>query len=104
MKLGIFLVPSLPVLGLPIVLMGQAGIMINLVLMVLNLIPIPPLDGSRIVSSLLPNKMSYYYNRVEPYGIVILLLLIGTRLLNFILWPPITFFYRLITSIFGLHL
>jgi Zn-dependent protease len=53
--------------------MGQAGIDVNLVLMVVNLIPIPPLDGGRIAVSLLPQRMAWKFSRVEPYGITILL-------------------------------
>ncbi|MBD3612789.1 MAG: site-2 protease family protein [Hydrogenovibrio crunogenus] len=58
---------------------GMAGIAINLVLMVLNMIPIPPLDGSRVLSALLPARIAYSYNRLEPYGFFILLglLLLG---------------------------
>ncbi len=59
--------------------MGQVGIQINLILAVLNLLPLPPLDGSRVVSSLLPNRLSYSYEKLEPYGLFILLglLLLG---------------------------
>jgi Zn-dependent protease len=59
--------------SLPMVRMGQAGIDVNLVLMVVNLIPIPPLDGGRIAVSLLPQRMAWKFSRVEPYGITILL-------------------------------
>ncbi|MGH8715575.1 MAG: site-2 protease family protein, partial [Burkholderiales bacterium] len=55
-------------------LMGKAGIQINVVLMVLNLLPIPPLDGGRIAASLLPHSLSYRFSRIEPYGMFILLL------------------------------
>ncbi len=61
---------------------GVAGIMINAVLIVLNLLPVPPLDGSRVVSALLPADMALQYARVEPFGLVILLVLIATGTLN----------------------
>lgn len=55
------------------VYMAQAGIIINIVLMVLNLIPIPPLDGSRVVLAMLPGRWAYQYSRLEPYGFFILI-------------------------------
>ena len=60
------------------------AIELNLALAVFNMIPIPPLDGSRIVSGLLPNRMAYAYNRYEPYGIFIVLVLLQFGLLRFI--------------------
>ena len=54
--------------------MGIAGISINLSLMVLNLIPLPPLDGGRIAVSLLPNHLAYKYAQVERYGFLILII------------------------------
>ena len=60
------------------------AIELNLVLAVFNMIPIPPLDGSRIVSGFLPNRMAYAYNRFEPYGILIVLVLLQFGLLRFI--------------------
>ncbi|MEE9571609.1 MAG: site-2 protease family protein [Candidatus Neomarinimicrobiota bacterium] len=102
MKLGTILIGHGFKFALPIVLMGQAGIMINLVLMILNLIPIPPLDGSRIISALLPAKWAYKYDRIAPYGIFILLLLLVTGILHLILFPPIILLQKLIAIIFGL--
>lgn len=52
---------------------GMAGLAINLVLLVLNMIPIPPLDGSRVLSAFLSPRLAYTYNRIEPYGLFILL-------------------------------
>lgn len=66
---------------------GVAGIFINTILMLLNLLPLPPLDGSRVVSALLPGPLAYRYGRLEPYGLPILILLLVTGLLGKILWP-----------------
>jgi len=60
----------------PIVLMLKASILINCVLMVLNLIPVPPLDGGRVAVGLLPPNAAYSYSRVEPFGIFIVMALI----------------------------
>jgi len=74
---------------------GLAGVAINLVLMVLNLIPIPPLDGSRVLSALLPNALAYRYNQLESYGLFILL---GLLLLG-VLGPIISGPYQAIQGV-----
>lgn len=79
----------------PMVLMGQAGMMINLSLMVLNLLPLPPLDGGRIVMSLLPNRQAWQFSRLEPYGMWILLGLLATGLLSVIMRPFMAALYGL---------
>ena len=66
---------------------GLAGIMINAVLIALNLLPVPPLDGSRVVSALLPHDLALQYGRIEPYGLIILLVLIGSGALNRLMEP-----------------
>ncbi len=66
---------------------GLAGIVINAVLIALNLLPVPPLDGSRVVSALLPADMALQYGRIEPYGLIILLVLIGSGALNRLMEP-----------------
>ncbi|MCD8338585.1 MAG: site-2 protease family protein [Burkholderiales bacterium] len=68
-----------------------AGIMLNVVLMALNLIPIPPLDGGRIVTGLLPSGWAWKYARIEPYGIYILFALIFTGLLTTVMHPFMAF-------------
>ena len=80
--------------------MSWAGISINLVLMVLNLLPLPPLDGGRIAVSLLPNKLAYQLSSVEKYGFFILIALMFTGILGKIISPFIQFFTALILRIF----
>lgn len=101
-KLGLLWGVQQSPIALGMALMGQAGIMINLVLMVLNAIPIPPLDGSRVISSLLPPRAAYQFNKLEPFGFFILLLLLATGLLSHILLPAVTYLRQLFLLIFGL--
>ncbi len=67
---------------------GRAGVMVNLVLMALNLLPILPLDGGRVLFSLLPHRLAWQYSRIEPYGLMIVLLLLVTDVL-WVLMEPI---------------
>lgn len=82
-----------------LVYMGQAGILINLVLGMLNLLPIPPLDGSRVLSSLLPPKMAYQYDKIEPFGFFIIIGMIAFGILPHLIGPPINFLYNLMLQL-----
>jgi len=73
----------------PMRLMGEAGIKVNLVFMFLNLLPILPLDGGRILASLLPNRVAWQYSRLEPWGLPLLVLLLLTNVLDIVLMPLI---------------
>ena len=84
--------------AVPLMTMAMAGVLINIVLMVLNLIPIPPLDGSRIVSSLLPPRASILYNRLEPYGLIIVLVLLVTGVLGRYFQPVVYSLQRMVDS------
>ncbi|HEX7748905.1 MAG TPA: site-2 protease family protein, partial [Bordetella sp.] len=79
--------------------MAVAGVNVNLVLMAMNLLPVLPLDGGRIVFSLLPNRAAWHYARIEPYGLMIVLLLLVTGALGLFL-GPFLFFGRMVVSWF----
>jgi Zn-dependent protease len=80
--------------------MSKAGIGINLVLMVLNLLPLPPLDGGRIAVSLLPMNLAIKFSKVEKYGFMILIALMFTGILNQIMGPMINGVAQIILRVF----
>jgi len=102
LKLGIVLNPLTSSAALFMVLTGQAGVIINFVLAYLNLVPIPPLDGSRIVASLLPLKQAIQYQKIEPYGFFILLALIFTGALGWFILPLLRWSMAGIYALFGI--
>jgi Zn-dependent protease len=81
---------------------AYAGILVNIALAVLNLVPLPPLDGGRIVTSLLPLRLAIPYSRLEPYGIFILLGLLATGLLGSIIAPMVQLGVGLVATILSL--
>ncbi|HQR60193.1 MAG TPA: site-2 protease family protein [Methylophilaceae bacterium] len=85
----------------PLVLMAQAGIMINVVLMVLNLFPLPPLDGGRIAVSLLPQPYAWKFSQIERYGFIILIVLLFTGIFGKIIWPFIYAVIGLLSVLFN---
>ena len=89
-------------LSQPLGLMGQAGIAINVVLMVLNLLPVPPLDGGRIALGLLPPRLAYKYSMIEPYGMWILLILMFTNLLWVFMSVPVSLIQAVMNGIAGI--
>jgi len=89
----------------PLMGMAQIGVTINAVLMVLNLLPLPPLDGGRIAMSLLPHRQAYKLAKVEPYGMVILILMAvvpvgGQPILGWILTPLVSWVIQIVETIF----
>jgi Zn-dependent protease len=103
MKAGITMsAGELDWLGRPLAYMGFAGIQINVVLMILNLLPLPPLDGGRILTGVLPGPLAWKVSRIEPYGFIILLLLLTTGLLGKVLNTPIDGMLRIIFNVFKL--
>lgn len=88
--------------AIPLAKMADAGMQINAVLMMLNLLPLPPLDGGRIAVSLLPAGPAYKFAQLEPYGFPILLLLLFTGILGDILGPLVAIFRFVLAIVFGL--
>ena len=78
--------------------MSEAGVRVNLIFLFLNLLPILPLDGGRIMASLLPNRVSWQYSRLEPWGLPLLLVLVVTNMLDAVLGPLLMFSESLIHS------
>lgn len=91
----------------PLMGMAEWGMKINIVLMVLNLLPLPPLDGGRVAVSLLPPQQAYQLSRIEPYGIFILIFFAivpiqGTPILGWVLLPLVKWMYQLFSALFGI--
>ena len=88
---------------LPLAEMSRTGVDVNLVLMVLNLLPLPPLDGGRIAVSLLPHSLAWKFAQLERWGFPILLLLMFTGILGDVMWPFVSLFRDLIIILFRLN-
>jgi Zn-dependent protease len=86
----------------PLLEMAQIGIKINIVLIALNMLPLPPLDGGRVAVSLLPHKQAFMLARLEPYGMIILIVAVMTGMLGWLLMPTMAVLEWLISFIFGL--
>jgi len=100
MKMAMFIPESS--LSLPMALMGKAGVSINAVLLVLNLLPLPPLDGGRVMVSLLPHNLAWRFAGLERYGFFILIALLFLGVLDSILWPLIDLTVGAIFTLFGI--
>lgn len=101
-----FLIKSTLLLGWGVdnflVYAATAGIFINIILMVLNLLPLPPLDGGRVATGLLPGRLSWQFSRIEPYGLPILIVLLVTGMLGKLIWPIVIGFLSLFGYFSGL--
>jgi len=101
-KLAVILPDSMHWFAVPLLLMGKIGITFNLILMVLNLLPLPPLDGSRVLSWFLPTQLALKLDKIEPYGAFILIGLLLLGLWDLLIAPVTFFFSGLIEQILGL--
>jgi Zn-dependent protease len=82
--------------------MAFAGVQINLILMALNLLPIPPLDGGRILTGLLPAPAARVFERIEPFGLFVILALLAAGLLDNLMRPLIAGAESIIAALTGL--
>ena len=82
--------------------MFRVGIIANLGLAFINLVPIPPLDGSKIVMGFLPNHLAYKYASFERYGLIVLILLLVSGILGKIIIPLIIGSLNILSTIFGI--
>ncbi|NOQ36193.1 MAG: site-2 protease family protein, partial [Methylococcaceae bacterium] len=102
MRVGTMVFSSSEAIALPLIYSGVAGISINLVLALINLIPIPPLDGGRIVAGLLPEKWAFYFGKLERFGFIILLALLFSGGLNLLLGYPMFIIQQWFFSLGGM--
>lgn len=86
----------------PMMGMAEWGIRINIVLMLLNLLPLPPLDGGRVAVSLLPHRQAWQLSKLEPYGMFILIFMAVTPVLGWILLPLVQLTYQLLSVLLGI--
>lgn len=93
---------ELEAISLPLIYMGIAGISINLVLALINLIPIPPLDGSRVLACLLPPTWAWHFNRIGSLGLIVLLVLLMTDTLSLVLGYPLYYLQQFFFSVAGM--
>lgn len=100
-RLGVML-HEIEFIAMPLIYSGVAGISINLVLALINLLPIPPLDGSRVLSGILPHYWAWQFNKLERFGFVILLLLLATDLLGLVLQYPMFYAQQWFFTLAGL--
>jgi Zn-dependent protease len=101
-RVGMTIGASTEAISLPLIYSGIAGIAINLVLALINLLPIPPLDGSRILTGILPSQLAWKYNQLERYGFIILLILLWSNFLSTILAYPMFYAQKFFFVIAGL--
>ncbi len=104
LKIALLLPESMSNLSVPLLYMASVGVYINCILMVLNLLPLPPLDGSRILASFLPGPLAYKFSKIEPYGLIILMALLFLGFLGKVLLPAVNAVMGLFSSFAGIDI
>ena len=96
-KIGFALLPTYPSPQLTwLIQCARVGIFFNLILAVFNLLPIPPLDGSKILCAFLPFSLADQLNQLEPYGLLIVMTLLITGILPLLIGPPLQFLFQFV--------
>ncbi len=103
MRLGLSMEPSTSQVAAFLVYSGIAGININIILAIVNLLPIPPLDGGRVATSILPGPLAWKLSRIEPYGVFIVLALFFTHVLDFVLSPVVSLLLDVYYGVGGIY-
>lgn len=101
-KIGLLLAVNDVLISGPMIYMGVAGVLVNGMLMLLNLLPLPPLDGGRVLVSILPPHLAWRVEKIEPYGFFILLALLYFGIVMMILWPMMQAYMGLLAFIFDM--
>lgn len=104
LKISLIMPASMEWFITPIKFMAAMGVYINCILMVLNLLPIPPLDGSRILASYLPNSLAYKFSLLERYGLIILVALMYFGVLGKVLLPLVSAVMSLFSTAAGIDI
>lgn len=102
MKIAVLMHPQTSTVALFLLFAARAGILINLILAFLNLVPLPPLDGSKVLINMLPARQAIAYSKIEPYGFFILMILIFTNVLGYVLNPLINGGIYILSVIFNI--
>lgn len=104
LKIILFLPESMQWIKVPMVFMSCVGVYINCILMVLNLLPLPPLDGGRILAAYLPGPWAYQFSRIEPLGLVILMALMFMGFLGQVMLPIVNAIILVFSSFVGIEI
>ncbi|TCO83495.1 Zn-dependent protease [Plasticicumulans lactativorans] len=96
---GAYFAQFLPLAGAPLFYVGAAGILVNALFAVLNLFPIPPLDGSRVLAALLPPRAAAVLYRYEREGMILVLILAASGILGRLIWPLVDLVNRLFLTV-----